>query len=93
MTFFEILEIPAKQFLELDPMEWQTNEVFLQAKNMCSCLAVVNDSAERAIALGQKYNDFATTDENQKQAMLVNVFSNRKQIVKLSKGSIVEHLS
>lgn len=60
---------------------------------MCSSLAVVNDSAERAIVLGQKYNDFASTNENQKRAMLVNVFANRKKIAKLTKGSIVEELS
>lgn len=91
--FFEIMEIPVENFITSDPTQWETNEFFKQARQVCSSLAVVNDSAERAVALGSKYNDFATTDENQKRAMLANVFSHRKKIAKLSKGAIIKHHS
>lgn len=72
--------------MSLDLVEWEANETFLEAKSLRSSLAVVNDSAEHAVALSQRYNDFATKNEKQKRAILANVFDNRKENSKLFKS-------
>lgn len=90
LDFFDIMEIPTQFLLEKDPSEWETSENYKQAKDVCCSLAVVNDSAERAVALGQRYNDFGTKNENQKRAIVANIFSNRKKVKELSKKAIVD---
>jgi len=48
-------------------------------KNNSSTLKVMNDSAERAIALMQQHNSSLTKNEEQKQFLLCLVEKHRKQ--------------
>lgn len=54
--FFTITGINS-DFLSLHPAEWNNNEQFLEARQRASNLSVVNDAAERSIALFQTYKD------------------------------------
>ena len=60
--FFEILGLPDK-FLQTDPVSRPEQLDYLEAKRIVCSLKVVNDVAERAIHLMQKYNGKLTTNE------------------------------
>lgn len=92
-TFFEIIDIKTDFFEEKDVEKWEEYDSYNKAKMLCESLNVVNDSAERAVALGEKYNNFATTNEQEKQAVMVNVFNNRKKLKSLTKQNIIEQIS
>jgi len=51
---------------------------------------VVNDSAERGIALIEKYNQSLMKDEEQKQFLLHFVQSHRQQFPSSSKAELAE---
>src|SRR6218665_2566106 len=71
--FFEILGI-ASDWLKNDPNLWSQ-----ATRQIVSGLSVVNDRAERGVALIQEYNQILTKDEGQKQALLQVVSEHRKQ--------------
>lgn len=50
MTFFSILKI-SKEFLFNDPTEWINDANYKSAKDKIKSLKVVNDTAERSVAL------------------------------------------
>ena len=52
-------------------------------------LKVVNDTAERGIALIQSYNSALTKDETQKQYLLQLVSSHRKQFPAQTKAAVM----
>jgi len=60
----------AKSFLSTDPETWETNASYIKLLERVKGLKVVNDTAERGIALIQKYNETLTKDEEQKQFLL-----------------------
>lgn len=59
-------------FLETPPSEWCNNVVFQKMHSIVCNLAVVNDSAERAIGLIKQLNNTLTADQ-QKQNHLIQV--------------------
>ena len=64
LKFFEILGLPV-DFLEKDPNTWHENYGYLDAEQIVRKLRVVNDTAERGVALIQEYNAILTKDEDQ----------------------------
>jgi hypothetical protein len=56
---FTILELPTG-FLHEDPATWDDNEQFVSAQTIITHLRVVNDFAERGVALMQEYNAILT---------------------------------
>lgn len=92
VKFFSTIHIDPDFLQEANPENWKKYESFNNALKLCESLSVVNDSAERAVALGQQYNTFATDKENQRQAVLTNVFNNRKQMKHLTKTEIIKNL-
>jgi len=52
-------------------------------------MKVVNDSAERAIALMQQYNSSLTQNEEQKQFLLCLVEKHRKQYPTCTKSALM----
>ena len=75
--FFCILSI-SDSFLSEDPETWATNEAYLEAEAVVKGLRVVNDTAERGVALMQDYNAVLTKDEDQMQFVLQVVKEHRK---------------
>lgn len=66
---FEALKLRS-EFLTVDPSEWDNRADYREALNVVESLKVVNDSAERAVALMQKFNSILTKNEDQKQYIL-----------------------
>lgn len=81
-TIFDILcvngKMMAQNFLNKDPSQWQEDPSYQELNDAASTMKVVNDSAERAIALMQKYNSSLTKNEEQKQYLLRQVERHRK---------------
>ena len=83
------LRLP-QNFLEEPPSNWKENLEFKQAKEVINSLAVVNDHAERGVALTQQYSGFLTQDEEQYQCLLKSVPENRKKYPKPSKQALLD---
>ena len=62
----------ARAFLGKDPSQWSSDPTFKSLKEEAMKLRVVNDTAERRIALIQTYNKSLTKDEDQKQLPLAS---------------------
>lgn len=90
--FFQILELPAA-FLDMDPDTWLTNPYYLQAEEVVRELRVVNDTAERGVALMQEYNALMTKDEDQTQFALQVVQEHRKLYPDCKKSTVLLGLS
>ena len=90
--FFQILGLP-DSFLDTDPDTWVTNPSYLQAEEVVRELRVVNDTAERGVALMQEYNGLLTKDEEQTQFALQVVQEHRKLYPDCRKSTILRGLS
>jgi hypothetical protein len=72
--------LPLKlDFLQDDPETWNRNPMYREAKTTINNLTVVNDNAERGVALIQKFNSHHTRDEDQLQFLLQVVTDHRKR--------------
>lgn len=75
-------------FLEQDPNTWKDNESYLIAKRHLSFLRVVNDTAERGVALMKCYNQSVAKNEDQKQYVLKCVKKHREQYPNVRKSTL-----
>src|SRR6218665_275094 len=78
LQFFKILMLD-EEFLEHDPSEWDNLEQYKRSQDICRSVKVVNDFAERGVALIQQFNGSLTRDEEQKQ-FLLQVVEHHRQI-------------
>ena len=78
----------ARCFLAKDPDTWEVDDSFRKLKESVMRMKVVNDTAERGIALIQKYNDTVTKDEDQKQFLLRFIQRHRKLYPTSSKAAL-----
>lgn len=92
LTMFDLLSIngqeEAKQFLSKPPVDWPTNSAFQALRIKAKQLRVVNDCAERGIALITSYNAALTKDESQKQYLLQLVASHRDKFPVATKKTL-----
>ena len=72
-------------WLEIEPCLWSENTDYLASQKIVSGLSVVNDAAERGVALIEEYNQILTKQEGQKQALLQVVSEHRRQYPDSSK--------
>jgi hypothetical protein len=79
----------ARNFLTKDPETWEEDDSFRKLKESVMRMKVVNDTAERGIALIQKYNGTITKDEDQKQFLLRFVQRHRKLYPTSLKASLL----
>ena len=84
---FQIIRIP-KSFLAKDPSDWKDDESYQQALETLKGLAVVNDRAERGVALIQDFNKKLTKDENQLQLLLHVVSEHRRRFPDCTKRNL-----
>ena len=82
---FTVLGLEPNDFLGHDPMYWPEIASYNAAKKTIESLKVVNDVAERGVALAQEYNRKLTKDESQLQAIFQVVESHRKRYPDCSK--------
>lgn len=56
-------------FFELDPSAWPASTSYQDARKVFKNLIVVNDPAERGVALAKRINNVLTTKEDRKQCI------------------------
>lgn len=76
-------------FLETDPDTWKSNESFCNGLRVIENLKVVNDNAERAVALMQEYNRAITHNEDQMQCLLQVVAEHHRQFPDTKKSTLI----
>lgn len=81
--FFYILRIRVG-FLDVNPATWPDNFDYFEAYKVVSSLEVVNDHAERAVKLMQKFNRKVTTEKDFQDLLQVSTHFT-KNIDKLSR--------
>ena len=86
--FFKITGI-SSTFLSTDPTSWEDNEHNAAVKPIVSSLRVVNDIAEREVALIDEYNKLHTNDEEQKQYLTLVVKEFRKHYSDRNKTPLI----
>ena len=87
-VMFETLHIPTS-FLDDDPSTWCNSESFLKAQKLVQGLTVVNDRAERGVALTQNFSKKLTKDEEELQFLLQVVTEHRKLFPKSRKSTVL----
>ncbi|KAK2725446.1 hypothetical protein QYM36_000064 [Artemia franciscana] len=74
---FQMMDLP-DGFLTVDPDLWEDRHDYKLASETVRSLKVVNDHAERGVALIQEYSSFITQDESQLQFLLQVVNEHRR---------------
>ena len=87
--FFTILGL-CSFFFYLDPSEWINDESYKMCQDIIKTVKVVNDLAERGVALIQEFNSSITRNEEQKQFLLQIVEDHRKQFPAPTKATAVK---
>lgn len=77
------------EFMLIDPSLWANDKDYKEALEKIKSLKVVNDVAERHVALAEKYNTTLVKDETQKQFLFQGVEHHRKLISKVKKETIM----
>ena len=77
--------VAMESFLQKEPNQWPEDPTYKMLKNKAEQTKVVNDCAERGIALIQQYSQTLTKDETQKQYLLCLVDLHRKAYPEPSK--------
>lgn len=85
---FSLLDVDIS-FLTLDASLWKKNDHYQSGKKAVQNLRVVNDTAERAIALATKFNLCITKDENERQLLYRKVHANRQQLPNCNKRNFM----
>ena len=85
---FQLLGLPLT-FLSKDPSQWDEDESFKQALHIVKGLAVVNDRAERGVALIQEFNKKLTIGKEQLQFLLQVVSDHRRQYPDCNKKTLM----
>jgi hypothetical protein len=87
--FFTILDL-CNDFLDLDPSKWINDESYKMCQDIIKTVKVVNDLAERGVALIQEFNSSITRNEEQKQFLLQIVEDHRRQFSAPTKAAAVK---
>ena len=80
----------AHEFLQVDPSDWEFQPEYQESKRLVLSLKVINDLAERGVALIQEFNSSLTRNEEQKQYLLQVVENHRKKFSAPTKSSAVD---
>ena len=84
---FQLLDLQ-ERLLTQDPSDWEQDESYTRALRIVKSLAVVNDRAERGIAILQDFNKKLTKNEDQLQFLLQIVNEHRRQFPDCTKRSL-----
>jgi hypothetical protein len=87
------LKLDMRFLLNINPAKWQASAKYIQMKKEITTLTVVNDSAERAMALMTTFNHSLTKNEDEKQRVLQVAEDNRRRISDANKKTIVKAFS
>jgi len=89
---FVALDI-SQDFLLTHSSTWENNEEYIRGQNRVMQLKVVNDAAERGVALIQSFNSVFTNQEEQKQKQFVFqvVERHRHEFPASNKSTVTNH--
>lgn len=87
LLLFESFDLPY-DFLEVDVSLWSNHESYKENLEFFKELSVVNDSAERGIALIEEYNNCLTKNEEQLQYLLQVVQDHRRRFPDCNKKTL-----
>ena len=73
----------------MDPLTWKGDKLYEDFQARAKSLRVVNDAAERGVALAEAYNATLTKDEDQKQFIFRLVHEHRMAIPTPSKTNLM----
>jgi len=79
MNLFCLLNL-STEFLSTDPDMWEEQESYAVAKRRLATLKVVNDTAERGVALIQEYNYKTLTKDERDLQFLLQVVADHRQL-------------
>jgi hypothetical protein len=74
--------------IKLHPSQWNELAPYKEMKEKVNCLKVINDTAERGIALMSTYNKTLAKNEKRKQNVLQVVEDNRKRVKSTTKEAL-----
>jgi hypothetical protein len=83
------LELPL-DFLKVDPDSWEQRDYFKVAKEVVQALKVVNDHAERGVALVQEFSGLLTRNKDQLQFLLQVVDEHRRAFPDSQKQTLAQ---
>lgn len=86
---FELCGLP-DDFLNVSPVHWDDNESFIECSTIFRHLKVVNDVAERGVALATEYTGLITKDEEQYQYLLQVVKEHRRKYPNCNKSNFTD---
>ncbi|XP_044591190.1 uncharacterized protein LOC123269514 [Cotesia glomerata] len=89
INIFESFDL-SYEFIDEDVTLWPQNPNFLENLEYFGKLQVVNDVAERGVALIEQYNRCLTKDEEQLQYLLHVVTEHRKQYPNCNKSNFIK---
>lgn len=77
-------------FLEVDPSVWKGLDSYKKSRDIVKGIKVVNDCAERGVALISQFNAKLTKNEEQKQYLSQVVETHRKQFKTSEKTTLMK---
>lgn len=86
--FFRITGM-SPDFLKTEVETWNNDDSYIRNKAIVQNMRVVNDIAERGVALMEEYNKLHTTNEDQKQYLLLLVKDYRKKFPDTKKSTLL----
>lgn len=89
LTLFNSMQLDTS-FLEVHPSEWMGLDSYKKYRDIVKSIKVVNDCAERGVALITQFNDKLTKNEEQKQYLLQVVETHRKQFKTSKKTTLMK---
>ena len=82
------LNVDVDFMFSTDPEMWEVNPTFQESKDVIKSLKVVNDAAERSIALMSSFNSSLTKNEEEMQRLIQVVGDHRKRVPDSSKDTL-----
>lgn len=76
-------------FYKKNVADWPADEEYQAGRDIVRSMRVVNDIAERGVALMEEYNKLITINEEQKQYLLLIVKEFRKKYPDSKKSTLV----
>jgi len=80
----------SQDFLQVDPSQWECQAEYQRSQQLVRSVRVINDLAERGVALIQEFNSSLTRDEEQKQYLLQVVEDHRNKFLAPTKSSAID---
>ena len=90
LKFFNLMKIDFN-FVRMHPKIWENEKIYQEGKKRAREMLVVNDLAERGLAMFTNFNGKLTNQEDQKQFLLQVVEKHRKEFPDDRKSTLIKN--